>query len=202
MSDTLFDPSPYEVEPPATPEVLAAPHHPLLDTLGLSVDVPNSDYQFVEVTLKPEAEFFESTWRDDKDDTTMSYIGKYMAAEDNQMHWRKKDNSKNKFFEGFLQGAFRLQASGDIVLHIEADCTDLQASSVAIKLDDISQVSVYSEDESTVFAAVQNAAVNSNTRDFQLLKGYGVEVTLSYEELEPYVTTYKPRPTVVFTNEA
>lgn len=201
MSDTLFDPTPYTVPTEVLPttEELAEQHAPLLETLGLTVNQPNQAHQYIAIHLKPESTVYEPG--DAATELrTNSYADKY-SEPDSWFNWRECGWDKATVFEGFLQGAFRLEGSNSLVLHIEADCTDVRTSSVAIKLEDAEQVAVYPQDPADLMAATQNAAWDGNSYEYQRIKGLPLDVVVTYEELEPYVTTYWPKPSVIFTAE-
>lgn len=165
----------------------------ILRVLGTEVDKNHPDYPLVRIRLRPDAVFFEPG----SDFTTTPYT--YYADHDrNQVSWKQVKWPTREFI-GFLQGVFRPEGTSDTtpILHIDQNCADIGASRLAFRIDSIAEVGLYSEDAHEIWAAADNAAMDGDTSGYQLIRGYEGP-SLTYEEIEPYITHHWPEPTTLY----
>lgn len=106
----------------------------------------------------------------------------------------------NEVYEGFVYGVTTLDDSASTpIAHLLGHCTDVDTTSFGIPLDDIHQLFAYSQDATDIKGAYQNAQVDGTTYFYQRHRGLPLDVELSCDELEPFVTTYWPDPVLAYT---
>jgi hypothetical protein len=196
MMERLFDID--EAQPKSrTPLVeLTWQRWPVLAALEIEVDSRlGSDYPLADITLKPGALLYESG--------TSFYTGIEQPdddLEDDQKDgWSEVKTDVSQPLRGFIWGAFTdIDGLKEPILHIEMNCTDADMR-LAVPLSGVATVAKYSAQACEVYLAYQHALADGDTYFWQRHNGWPTESCLTPEELEPYISTYWPEPTTVYT---
>jgi len=117
----------------------------LMAILGIEVDCPNQGLlRYIQVKAVR-----ARSWLVPGDTYVSVFTDEHEYEEDNQMAW-DDDIVKNMTNEGFVQGIFTLAPSGELILHLLGAPSNVDDASIAIRLNDIQSISIYSDNASAV----------------------------------------------------